>query len=136
MQHLPGVYSLGSEIPESFLGVDSSAVRLGRAAIESSQRDPYLWEVLPQQQIRVFVRPTLPGTLWIAEVDLHIGSYRKVLVFRHLQSAIPRQRAPQGSGKFANMPTPGIICSKTPASGSRRRWRSFWHNFEAFFQFT
>jgi hypothetical protein len=29
-------------------------------------------EVLPQEQIGVFVRATLPGTLWIAEVDLHI----------------------------------------------------------------
>jgi hypothetical protein len=27
---------------------------------------------LPQEQIGVFVRATLPGTLWIAEVDLHI----------------------------------------------------------------
>jgi hypothetical protein len=38
-------------------------------------------------------------------IDLHIRSYRKVLVSRHLQSAIPRQRAPQGSGEFTNMPT-------------------------------
>ena len=42
-------------------------------------------EVLPQQQIGVFVRAALPGTLRIAEVDLHLRSYRKVLVFRHLQ---------------------------------------------------
>ena len=62
-------------------------------------------EVLPQQQVGVFVRATLPGTLRIAEVDLHIRSYRKVLVFGHLQSAIPGQRAPQGSGEFTNMPT-------------------------------
>jgi hypothetical protein len=37
-------------------------------------------EVLPQQQIRVLVRRTLPGTLWIAEVDLHIrGQGVKIL---------------------------------------------------------
>jgi len=48
----------------------------------------------------------LPGTLRIAEIDLHIRSYRKVLVSGHLQSAIPRQRAPQGSGEFTNMLTP------------------------------
>jgi hypothetical protein len=37
-------------------------------------------EVLPQQQIGVFVGPALPGTLWIAEVDLHIRRYREVFV--------------------------------------------------------
>jgi hypothetical protein len=34
----------------------------------------------------------LPGTLWIAEVDLHIRGYREVLVLGHLQSAVPGQR--------------------------------------------
>ena len=60
---------------------------------------------MSQQQIGVFVRAALPGALRIAEVDLHIHSYRKVLVFRHLQSAVPRQRAFQRSGEFANMLT-------------------------------
>ena len=41
-------------------------------------------EVLSQQQIGVFVRTALPGALRIAEVDLHIRSYRKVFVFCHL----------------------------------------------------
>src|SRR5689334_20684343 len=59
-------------------------------------------EVLPQEQIGVFVCATLPGALWIAEVDLHIGSNRKRLVLGHLQSAIPRQRAPQGCRKLTN----------------------------------
>src|SRR5215469_4643995 len=60
-------------------------------------------EVLPQEQIRVFVRTTLPWTLWIAEVDAHIRCYRKLLVFRHLQPAIPGQRASQGCRKFTNV---------------------------------
>jgi hypothetical protein len=34
----------------------------------------------------------LPGTLWIAEVDLHFRGYRKILVLGHLQSAVPCQR--------------------------------------------
>jgi len=37
-------------------------------------------EVLPQQQIRIFVRATLPWTLRITEVDLHIYGYRKFLL--------------------------------------------------------
>jgi hypothetical protein len=69
-------------------------------------------EVLPQQQIRIFVRATLPGTLRIAEVDLHICGYRKFLVLRHLQSTIQRQRASQRSGKFTNMPTQGHLTKR------------------------
>src|SRR5580700_4505882 len=49
-------------------------------------------EVLPQEQIGVFIAAALPGTLWIAEVDLHIRGYRKLLVLGHLQTAIPGQR--------------------------------------------
>src|ERR1700691_4338178 len=49
-------------------------------------------EVLPQEQIGVFVGAALPGTLWIAEVDLHFRGYRKILVLGHLQSAVPCQR--------------------------------------------
>ena len=41
-------------------------------------------EVLPQQEIRVFVGAALPGTLRITEVDLHIRRYREVLVLGHL----------------------------------------------------
>jgi hypothetical protein len=64
-------------------------------------------EVLPQQQICIFVSSTLPGTLRITEINLHIRRHRKVLVFRHLQSAVPRQRAFQRSREFANMLTQG-----------------------------
>jgi IS30 family transposase len=49
------------------------------------------------KEVGVFVRAAPPGTLRIAEIDLHIRSDRKVLVSGHLQSAIPRQRAPQGN---------------------------------------
>ena len=49
-------------------------------------------EVLPQEQIGVFIAAALPGTLWSAEVDLHIPRHRKLLVLGHLQSAIPSQR--------------------------------------------
>ena len=46
-----------------------------------------------------------PGTLRIAEVDLHLRGYRKVFVFGHLQSAVPGQRASQRSGEFTNLLT-------------------------------
>jgi hypothetical protein len=45
--------------------------------------------------------------LRIAEVDLHIRGYGESLVLGHLQPAISRQRASQGSGEFANLLTPG-----------------------------
>ena len=62
-----------------------------------------LREVLSQEPVGVFVRAALPGTLRIAEVHFHIRGHRKVLVFGHFQSAVPRQRASQGSGEFTNM---------------------------------
>ena len=61
------------------------------------------WEVLSQEPICIFIRSTLLGTLWIAEVDLHIRGYRKLLVLGHLQPAIPGQRAAQGRRKFTNV---------------------------------
>src|SRR5262249_32478517 len=64
-------------------------------------------EVLSEEKIGVFVRSTLPGTLRIAEINLHICSYRKLLVFGHLQSAVPGQRASQRRRKFTDMLTQG-----------------------------
>ena len=66
-----------------------------------------LRQVLPQQAVGVLVCSSLPGTVRIAEVDLHIRSYREALVFGHLQPAIPRQRPPQGCGEPADLPTQG-----------------------------
>src|SRR5271154_2307135 len=59
-------------------------------------------EVLPQEQIGVFVGAALPGTLWIAKVDLHLRGYRKLLVLGPLQPAVPGQRTFQRSGEFTN----------------------------------
>jgi hypothetical protein len=85
--------------------VDSSAARPGRAALENSQTGRFLagsiavradWCFRSCHAARDFAdRRSRPAH----------RSYRKVLVFGHLQSAIPRQRAPQGSGEFTNMPT-------------------------------
>ena len=41
-------------------------------------------EVLPEQAVRVFVGTTLPGALWITEVNLDIGVQGEALVIRHL----------------------------------------------------
>src|SRR2546430_14661998 len=61
------------------------------------------WEVLSQEQICISIRSTLPGTLWIAEVDLHIRGYRKLFALGHLQPAIASQRAAQGRLTFTNV---------------------------------
>jgi|SRR6516162_3970999 hypothetical protein len=64
MQRLLEVYSQESGTLAFFLGgVDSSAARPGRAALERRGTSRFLGEVLPQQEIRVLVRPRLPGTL-------------------------------------------------------------------------
>jgi hypothetical protein len=54
-------------------------------ALESRLTGRFPWgSIALDKKIRVFVRASLPGTLRIAEVNLHIRSYRKFLVFRHL----------------------------------------------------
>src|SRR6202041_373669 len=92
MQHLRAVYSLEFRIPMSFWVADSSAARRGRAALAKNQTGRCLAGSIAAEQIGVFVAAALPGTLWIAEVDLHIRGYRKLLVLGHLQTAIPGQR--------------------------------------------
>ena len=47
------------------------------------------WEVLPEQAVGVFVGSTLPGTLWITEVDLDIRIQGEAFVIRHLFTTIP-----------------------------------------------
>src|SRR5262249_4570516 len=77
-------------------------------------------EVLPQEQVRTFVRATLPGTLRIAKINLHIRRHCKLLVLGHLQSAIPGQRAAQRRRKFTDMLT----------QGSNHRFRFFARYFD------
>jgi hypothetical protein len=102
MQYLLEVYSRESEIPESFVNVDSSAARPGRVALESSQKGPFLAGSIAVKVGWCFRSCHAARALRIAAVDLHIRSYRKVLVFGHFQSAIPRQRASQSSGEFTS----------------------------------
>jgi hypothetical protein len=45
-------------------------------------------EVLPQQQIGVFVGAALSGTLRITEVDLNVGRYREVFLVHHHEKVV------------------------------------------------
>src|SRR5512145_3571830 len=49
------------------------------------------WEVLTQKAVGVFIAAALPRAARIAEVDLHIGGDREVLVVGHLLAPIPSQ---------------------------------------------
>src|SRR4030095_5537488 len=60
----------------------------------------FLGKILSQQAVGVFVRCSLPGAVWITEIDFHIRSYREGLVFGHFQPAVPRQRASQWCWKL------------------------------------
>ena len=51
-----------------------------------------LWEVLPEQAVGVFVGATLPGTLWITEVDLDIRVQGEAFVISHFFASIPGER--------------------------------------------
>ena len=53
----------------------------------------------------------LPGTAWIAEIDLHVGGDGEALVVSHLLAAIPGQGAAQFS---SSPPKPGSIFVPKP----------------------
>ena len=49
-------------------------------------------EVLPEQAVRVLVGAALPGTLWIAEVDLDVRVQGEAFVIGQFFTAIPGER--------------------------------------------
>ena len=51
-----------------------------------------LGEVLTQQSVGILVAAPLPGTVRIAEVDIHIGRETELFVRGQLRTPIPRQR--------------------------------------------
>src|SRR5271167_2719817 len=69
-------------------------------------------EVLPQQQIGVLVRATLPGTLWIAEVDLHIGGHVNSLC---LAISSPRSQVSERRKVAGSLPTCLLNAATTTA---------------------
>ena len=58
-----------------------------------------MWEVLSKQAIGVLVRAPLPGTLWIAEVDLDLGGDGQRLVRRQVVPAVPCQGHHEARGQ-------------------------------------
>ena len=80
-------------------------------------------EVLPQEQIAVFVGAALPGTLWIAEVDLHIRGYRKLLVLGHLQPAIPGEMSSRSASVSAKRERRRVAGGMPPRGNNTARMR-------------
>ena len=60
-------------------------------------------EVLSQQTVGIFIRPTLPWTLWITEVDFDIGVQTEAFVISHLLATIPGQRLVDLSWQFVRL---------------------------------
>ena len=58
-----------------------------------------LREVLPQQPIRVLVRPTLPWAVRVAEVDLHASVDPQLRMLAQLRSLVPGQGSSQLLGQ-------------------------------------
>jgi len=54
---------------------------------------------LPQQAVRVLVRPPLPGTLGMGKVDLHLGLIGKEAVLPHFKALVVRQGAAELGGQ-------------------------------------
>ena len=52
----------------------------------------------------MFVGAPLPGTLRITEVDVDLCGHGEGLMFSHLETSVPGQRAPQRCGQLSNLP--------------------------------
>ncbi len=65
---------------------------------------------LPQQAVRVLVRPPLPGTLGMGKVDLHLGLFGEQPMLPHLLSLVVREGAAELSGQ----------CVRTSRAKARR----------------
>lgn len=94
-QYLLGVHSQEFQSLRFFAGVDLDLALPCPTRIAHSWKGRFSWIGIVAARGGVFVGATLPRAVRIAEVDSHIRSYREVLVFGHLQSAISSQRASQ-----------------------------------------
>ena len=52
-----------------------------------------LWEVLTQQAVCVFVRPPLPRTAWITEVDWEVSVDAELGMLSHFRTLVPGERS-------------------------------------------
>jgi len=50
-----------------------------------------LWEVLTEQAVGIFVGATLPGTLWVTEVNLDIRVQGEAFVICQLFATVPSE---------------------------------------------
>jgi hypothetical protein len=62
----------------------SSAATVSRWSRAWAERSVPFLEVLPEQAIGVFVRASLPGAGWVAEVDRHVGGEAEGAMGSHL----------------------------------------------------
>src|SRR5207302_6306304 len=95
------------------------AERLSRSRVES-ERDGIevsagvpseigaLGKVLTQQAVGVLVGASLPGAVWVAEVDRQAGGYPELGVLGHFCSLVPGQRSPQLFGESADRLGDGV----------------------------
>src|SRR5579872_246677 len=86
-------------------------------------------EVLAGETVRVLVRASLPRTLRIAEVDLHIGRDAEGLVLGELGPSVPRQRSAQLHRERAHLlqersNNGDRVLASTLTSFVNRLWRS------------
>ena len=77
-------------------GLTWSFVELTRYLVQMSLRvhrqvSPF-WKILSQQTIGVLIRPALPRTLRITEVNVDVRRQRKSSMIRQLLATVPGQR--------------------------------------------
>src|SRR6516225_5742948 len=97
------VYRQEFRTPRSCVGVDGAAARSCSGSLARSVRDRFRAGNTVAQTVGVLVAAALPRAVWIAEIDLHVGSDGEALVVGHLLAAIPGQGAAQLLRQFAHM---------------------------------
>ena len=82
-----------------------------------------VWQVLAQQPIGVFIRPSLPRAPRIAEIDVDVGGHRKCTMRGEFRTSIPRQgldqpvrQAPDSPGDGADHGLRFFYSVRVPAS--------------------
>lgn len=88
-----------SETPTFCVAVDSAVTPRGLTPLGVPSPIRPFGKILAEQPIGIFIRPPLPGTVWITKIDFHLCRDRQLLVCSHFHPSIPRQGTTESDGQ-------------------------------------
>ena len=98
-QHMYELSRLGFRMPRSCAAFRLAGEPLYSGELENAPTNRSARKVLPEQAIGVLIRAALPGTLWVAEINVDFGRQRKATVICKFVSpshVIPVPLSPTG----------------------------------------